>query len=446
MKTVFITSFHSYISRNVLTNSFLETLRASGHELVLVVPAYKVDFFKAQFVASPLIVEGVQTGQVSRTRRGLFFKRFAELSYVSETTWVKLRYKYHHERKVGYAALACLIGVAGSFFFVRRLMRYLDERFAPRSFLNDLFDRYNPDLVFSTDVYNENDVAVLQTARARGINTIAMVRSWDNPSKYLLRVFPQKLIVSSETLKDEVETFHHYPRERMAINGIPHYDRYGAGPTMTREDLCKHFGLSAERKVIFFSPVGDDLIYRNDVDQHVLDTLASLGEQVIVRFPPASAVAIDLNRTYPPHVAFDVPGVSFSRTNFSDREITARSDEMLLNILAHADVVVTGPTSIPLDAAFFDKPVIVTDFYPTMRHPLDGIYEYAYFHFQKLLRETGGVWHVRSLEEFTEALHAYLEDPARDASKRKKIRDLWFSHSTGEAGRQLGEIILRTVS
>lgn len=442
MKTLFVTSFHSYVSRNIHSTDFLVHLKAQRDvRVVMLVPQYKIAFFKECFEGGNVEVVGVKTGVSSRTKTGLFFKRFAELAYVSETNTVKRKYKFYHEKKFRQLLMAWAIGFLGYFHLVRKLVRFLDLHFSPRGLFEPLIDEYKPDCIFVTDVFNENDVSLMQAGKRKGITTVGFVRSWDNPSKYLLRVFPDRLLTGSQTLAEEVAYFHQYPEKNIEAVGNPHYDRYKKGPTEDRATFFNHFSFDPNKQMILFSPVGDDLIAFNDFDEYIMRLLAKEGRQVLVRFPPASAVRMT-DFTAPPHMYIDIPGKAFSSSVFTDREITPEQDASLVNSLYHADLVITGPTSIPLDSAFFDKPTIVADFYPTKRHPYDGIYEYEYFHFKKLMRETGGVAHIQNESDFAPTIAKLLEEPSLMHEGREKIRSLWFSHDDGKAGERLASKIL----
>ena len=74
MKTVFVTSFHPHISRNILSTDALATVQsAPDTRVVLVVPDYKKEYFASRFGGEHVIIEGVPTYQASKTWRGLFF-------------------------------------------------------------------------------------------------------------------------------------------------------------------------------------------------------------------------------------------------------------------------------------------------------------------------------------------------------------------------------------
>lgn len=446
-KTIFLACFHPYVSRNIYATPFLDALKTRGDlALVLLVPEYKAAYFTERFAGGNLTVLGVKTGFVSKTRLGLLFKRFAELAHVSETNTVKHRLKFRHERSYTKLTAALAVGFIGRSHLVRRLVRALDLRLSPRGVFEPLFEAYKPALVFGTDVFSENDVALLEAGRRAGVKTVGFVRSWDNPSKYLLRCFPDRLLVGSREVAREMARFHRYPAGRITAVGNPHYDRYRTGATESRERFCARFSLDPAEPFILFCPVGDDLIRRNDFDGYITQLLADTGRQILVRYPPASAVAME-GFSGAPNVKIDRPGVGFSDALFTDREITREEDERLINSLVYAAVVVTGPTSILLDACFFDRPLIAADFYPGgTRDRLDAIYEYDYYHIRVFFREAPGARLVKSPEELRKAIDEYLADPAKDAGGRAAVRAHWFSGDDGDASARLAREILAEVA
>ena len=107
----------------------------------------------------------------------------------------------------------------------------------------------------------------------------------------------------------------------------------------------------------------------------------------------------------------------------------------------YADVVVTGPTSIALDAMFFDKPAIMADIYPTPRHFFEGVWRYRDNHIKKLAA-CGGVTYADTKEKLLDAIAAYLKNPASGSRGRAAARALWFSHADGRAGERLAHELI----
>ena len=175
-----------------------------------------------------------------------------------------------------------------------------------------------------------------------------------------------------------------------------------------------------------------------------MEILGTVNANVLVRFPPDEDIRlVDFKK--PANMVFDRPGVVFKSGEFGDREMRKGDDERLVNSIFWSDLVITGPTSICLDAAFFDKSVIAVNFYPKHRNFYDSVWSYKCNHIQKLLA-TGGVKYTESKEEFLGAIQAYFKDPKQDAAGRAMIRSLWFSHSDGKAGERVARAVLALIA
>ena len=169
MKTIFITSFHPMISRNILSTNVLRLLQTENDlRIILIVPSYKKEYFQQKFGSANVIVEGAELYQASKYFLGLFFKRMGVYFFNTRTATVRKKYQYYHDKKIMKFAFSIFMGYVGHFFFFRRFMRWLDLRLSPKNFFAELFKAYVPDLIFSTDIQNENDVSVMHDARVRG--------------------------------------------------------------------------------------------------------------------------------------------------------------------------------------------------------------------------------------------------------------------------------------
>ena len=441
MKTIFITSFHGHISRNILATDVVPLLKKHKEiRIVILVPAYKVDYFRNNFAGENVIIEGVNLHQASKTALGLLFKRLGVFLFDSNTTRIKRYYDlYHHKKRLHFLffSAAALIGHS---FLIRKIVRYLDFHFCPKGFFIPLINKYSPAMIFSTDIQNENDVSLMQDARTKGIPILGMVRSWDNMTQRTCRIFPDRLLVGSVTVKDEVLKFHRYSEEKIIIVGNPHYDRYLRAPLTPKEKFFKNLGLNPSRRLIFYNPIGDPIIHFNDADKYIMKILGEIDAQILVRLPTNLPVNLD-NFSTPKNMIIDRPGFSFKKDDMRSQEITKEDDDRLIDSLYYSDVVISGPSTVCLDAALLDKPIITVDFYPTQRHFFDGVYAYQYEHMKKLLA-TQGVHHAQSKEDFLTQINKYINDRELDKEGRKKIRLLWFSHTDGKSSERLVEEIL----
>ncbi len=443
-KTVMIASFHVLVSRNILRTPVLQRLTTAGVRIVILVPDHKIEFFKKEFERPGVIIEGVKGYVFSRTFLGLVFKRLSRSLLDTPTTRVRMRQKlvvFH--RFFYYYFFHLPAHFVGKSAFALRAVRFLDARLRNhKGYFRGLFDVYRPDLVIATDVNNENDVALMQDAREAGIRYVAINRSWDNLTNFLMRILPERLFVQNDILKRQAVRYQGMKPDDVTVVGIPHYDRYMQGPTVERAEFFKKLGLDQKRKLILYVPISDFRIKDNDLDAYVIGLLAAPGFNVLVRVPPAGTMTLS-DFTLPRNVFIDMPGVNFGAKGES--ELSRADDDQLINSLSYADVVVSGPGTMNIDAAVFDKPLVLVDFYPKPRKPLERIVEYQYEHIQPIL-QSGGACVAKSPEELMASVSRYLEDSHLDAAGRARIVDEQAYCLDGHASERLAEAIVAELS
>lgn len=444
MQTIFITSFHAHVSRNILATPVLDILKSKSNlRVVILAPNYKINYFKEKFAGGNVIVEGASPNQASKQSLGLLFKKLGIFLFDSDTTRLKLRYKLYKDKKFFYFIFFFLAGRLGNFFWFRRLIRFFDFHFSPKGFFKEILDKYNPALVFATDIQNENDVSLMQDAKAAGIPILGMVRSWDNMTQRVFRVMPDRLLVGSQEIFNEVKQSHCYPNDQIITSGYPYYDKYLRAPINSKTEFFLRFGLNPNRRLILYIPIGDDIMLKNDVDRYVVGLLGTVDSQVLVRLPTNLNLNLE-NFSIPKNVVFDKPGFGFRDVGALDQEITKEDDERLIDSLFYSDVVVAGPTSVCLDAALLNKPVVAVNFCPTTRTFFEGLYHYEYVHLKKLT-ETGGLYVTKNPNEFFAAIDTLFKNPKLGDEGRKKIKALWFSHADGAVSKRVADEIFKFI-
>ncbi|HEY0221119.1 MAG TPA: CDP-glycerol glycerophosphotransferase family protein, partial [Candidatus Paceibacterota bacterium] len=289
----------------------------------------------------------------------------------------------------------------------------------------DFFKKYNPDLVYVTDVQNELDVELMQNAKFFKTKILAQVRSWDNLTSHgFIRIVPDSLLVQNDTVKKQAVSFHDMPPNRVNVVGYAHYDKYlnQNFSELDKDNFLKTLGFSKDKKTILCTLVGDRYIPKNnDTDLYMLELLSTLPYQIIVRFHPTiSYKQLEGVKPYP-NMVFDKPGFAFREKEDSDKEIREEDDEKLISEIRSSDLVILGPTSVCLDAAFFDKPIIFINFHRTKRNYEDGVVLYDYNHMKYVLK-SGGAIVADSKDKFFEAINYYLNHPEADREGRVKIK------------------------
>ncbi len=450
MKTVFITSFHVLISRNILGTPFFSEL-ADGSELriVLFVPSKKREYFLRAFGRPNVIVVGVDT---RLSRIDVTLRQMALACLASRTARIKTRAEFAATgRRARYLAKLSLEQLLAGRSFARWALKVLDRFLAPHSSFNAYFERYRPSLVFATDIQNEFDLALARGSRRRGISVVGMVRSWDNlTAKGVLRLIPDVLVANTEIVKAEAMRFNAVPAAKIRVVGIPHYDGYASIAPAPREHFFRSLGLDPRRRLALIAPIGDRYICefrqdcRNSTDQHILKTLLDAQErgelpkdlQFLVRLPPADVVNLDGFRP-PSHMVIEQPGVRLGAGGVKELELSPEDDRRLIDSLSHADLVITGPSTMAIDASLFDRPIIIPNFEPEAKPYFQSLARfYDYDHFRPII-ESGGARVARSPGELIETISGYLADPRKDAAGRKRIVEEQCGKTDGRSSARL---------
>lgn len=453
MKTIFLTSFHALISRNILMSGLFTRL-TKNHRVVLLVPAHKVEYFKEHFSGDNVIIEGIST---ELGKHDLLWRRIMLACTPTQDLFIKKRAEFFKDKKLfSYLASVIPAMLVGRMKFVIQLLRTLDYRTANTTRFSELYVRYKPSLIVSTDVQNENDSGLLREAHKRNIRTIGMVRSWDNlTSKGIIRFVPERLIVHNEIIKAEAIRYSFVSPEIISVIGIPHYDRYfeareALRDAHTREEKRSKFfsewHFDAKKKLILFAPFGDRYIRDNQTDIHILETLSGLDANILVRLPPTDTVNFKGFKTQGALVRFYESGKESGKGGKKVNEISDADEKSLVKSLLYADVVVTGQSTIAVDAAAFDKPVVIAAFDHEPRLYWDSVTRYFDYEYYKKFKERSGLKLARSAKELLALVTQYSKDPTLYKPVRERIvRDQLFSFD-GNATERLARIIEESIS
>ena len=427
MKTIAISIPLGYYARNLLRTGMPERLLASDPELqvLLTTPAYQ---------EPPFIEEFSNHGRV----------RMHPLYEVKTTHnfWERILWK------------SCILSMKHRPLFLP-LMRF--NHFCYRLFgskkYDFLFETWKPKLLItaSPGFHSQKDIPLIREAQDHGVKTLCAVFSWDNLTitNGIFPTRPDYLAVWNPMMKEEAVRIHHYDPERVFVVGPTAFDIY-QDPTITlsREVFCKKLGLDPQKKIVTLataSPVVFDHRYLVEMLlRFVRDGVFDFPVNLLCRVHPRDQQ--DLYREFEkdPHIHFDYPG----RLSTSLRWDPDRSEMIhLANTLKHSDVIINIASTITIESAIVDTPVISIGFCTVQKEDFEKkIIRNHYGQHYRYILESGGTWNVRSEEEFIEAINTYLKDPSRDHEARRKMAEKLCYRLDGKATERLAELIERLVN
>ncbi len=310
---------------------------------------------------------------------------------------------------------------------------------------------FQPDLVVATGPHRYEEPAIVAAAKNLDIPVITLITSWDNLSTKNRMVFKYDgYLVWSEHMERELAEL--YPQTR----GLPVY-RVGAPQfdalfderfKISKEEFCAANRLRPDRPIILHT-LGSPNFTPGEVHAayYMAERVArgDLGEaQLLVRPHPLFEVG-DEEKSFAkfgPRVVVQRTGQAFSKTNMRSQNHEQIID--WVNSFRYCDVMVNLFSTVAVDAAILDKPVVNLDYDPGPGQPWQEMIKdvnHVWSHF-KPITESGGMWTVQNNEEMFEAVKGYLADPSLHRARRRWIAEFVAGYIDGRCGERMGEAVL----
>jgi hypothetical protein len=325
--------------------------------------------------------------------------------------------------------------------------------------INSIFDTQSIDLVLlGSPGFELQDAALLHSAVRRRIPVVAAVLSWDNlSSRGIINPQPDKLLVWSDHMKKEAIRLQGIPEYRVVETGAPLYDVF-ANPQRfgSRTENLTDLGLNPGRRVIFYG-TNHAGYFENEVE--VVRQVAEWVEgdaldepcQLWVRLHPQAVsgpykvAAEPYRRLASDRVKIEFPPVRESKLAW---ELPDNDIEHLVRLLRDADVVINTGSTLSIDAAIFDRPVICISYDPGGDLPYGRSVRRYYdsTHMSHVVR-AGAVQLARSSEDLRRQTIAYLKRPNVDREGRRRIVAQQFGRIDGRsAERVVDQVVAAAVN
>lgn len=419
MPHILIEIHEGQIVRNLLENGLLNLLQGQHTKIILVTSAARVASFTAQY-GGPNIE----------------FHDLGLLAHSGLSAWENYEF-----------ALGQRLSLAG----IHGLRRFIWNRLAEpwvaqrtqreRAFL----ESHRPDIVVSTHLSQVYGRGLVAAATQMGIPTVGNLNSWDNAWKGL-KVRPALVTCWSETNKSELCNLASYRPEQVQVIGATAFDVYFAPDAQwNRAQLCAKLGLDAQRPVVLFATLGQ---FKQQIDEtsplEVLMKSIQIGAiprrpQVVVRLHPWSRETYFKSLLKYPDVTISryeryIPGLTWTPT----REETILAG----NLMRHADVVISPGSSMVVEAAIFDTPVVVPIFNEYMPEVFEKYFQQTWIskHFGHIYRNNW-VSIAKQPEEMISAINTALTNPDWYQDGRRQIRENILGPLDGKATERFASAI-----
>lgn len=453
MKTIFITAYNTFISRNLFNTNVLKLLKADAAlRIIIFCPPHKVDLFTELYGDRNIIFEGLDMEPIIRLP---FNKKLYRLSFLLENSqYVKdqrLERYWNNKNFAGHfnflfvTSLSFLLSTIPVF---HRLFRIFDFKFSDCNFLKPYFDKYKPDFLFVSDIFGEIDAWFMKGSKKWNTPVIGMVRSWDNTTtKGLLRLIPERIIVNSSTIKNELIRFHDCISDNIFIAGLPQFDSWLAGPTESREAFFSRIGADPQKSLILFAPAGAIL---SDTDWQLCEMLNEAVKsnrfikpvQFLVRNHPQHPADLSKFSTNSNFI-IETPGFMTKKGDNKNIELKPEDNDHLRNSIYYSDIVMYIATSLGLDSLVYNKPQILISFDGWEKKPyIQSVRRYNKEDCLDNFLKSGGAKLVETKEDWINYINEYLRDPSLDQRGRHQAVIDHMYKLDGRAGERIGNFIM----
>ena len=455
MKTIFLPIYNGIRAKNFFhTDIYPELIKDGNIRLIIAVPSSKIDYYRGIYKESNVVFEPLDI-----TSEPWFGRLIAEIAFnILDTKTIRFKQKLEYWRYGKYGRFfikRTLHILFAKMTFLRNVLRWLDHFVAIHLGVAALLDRHKPDLVVAPDVVFPLDRIFVRTAKQKGYTVVGLTRSWDNlTSKGVIQVLPDKLILHTSRMKQQAVDLVGMPEVDIVVTGPPDYDKYFKPIGISRDEFLQSLGIPSHRRLVLFAPFYDEytgsaLIMLNGLIRGIQDGRLPNDIHFIVRYRPATPEFKDGVIEKSEHITFTKPCEYYFPVNnraiapTKDWEFSPQDADLLVHSIAFSDIVVITYSTLAIDAAACDRPIIGIRFdadpNTPMKNRVTEIHD-AHDHYGEL-EATGGIRLVNTMDEFIEGINFYLSHPDADRAGRKKMLQEQVEFTDARNGKRAAEFI-----
>jgi hypothetical protein len=315
----------------------------------------------------------------------------------------------------------------------------------------ELLAKHDVRVLFCTHQRPPEILPVVLAAKQIGIRTGTFIFSWDNLSTKARIAAPfDDYYVWSDLMRRELLTY--YPeihKSRVHVIGTPQFDPYADLSLLwSRDEFFKRIGADPARPLLCYS--GGDIGTCPEDELHVrviLDEIRSgrikYNPQILLRPMP-----VDDGKRYQslredfPELIYAAPEwVHPQNGNWAQVFPLPADVQFLANLTTHSDVNINVASTMTLDFAIHDRPIVNIAFDvaepPILGVPLAQLY-YRFEHYLPVV-QLGAARIARSREDLVSHVNAYLDDPGLDREARAALVALQVATDVRSSAERLVE-------
>ena len=423
--------------RNIVYSGILKSLAASGIEAHLLMPqcpvlgtALEQEWFASAVACHPLLRPQGRELRGQAFLNGSIQSAFNQLhqieSYPIYRRWLERNDKGLTQLRNN------LIFATGKFARSQANVRQLvkrKERFYRRGRdlepIREQLKQIAPKLIWSTICVSPLEYPYILAAQDLGVPVVTSILSFDNlTSRGWLPAYHHYL-VWNERMAQQLQEFHTgFDFHHITVSGTPQFD-FHVNPAYRweRKQTLATLGINANRR--YFLYAGSAQTLTPDEPKLVAQLAQRMDTQTVFK---DNALVVRLhpldNWKRWERVCEVSKRVVISRpwSATPDQEgwvlSTPEDYARLISTIAHSEACLNIASTMTLDAAVLDRPVIGIDFAQEKDSPQDILYEEYGTHHYKTLVESKGLRVACSWEELFTLMHRAITDSSKDRTER----------------------------
>jgi hypothetical protein len=293
-----------------------------------------------------------------------------------------------------------------------------------------LVAKIQPDLVFNAShIHNLLSLNLMYAVKKLKINTAAFLFSWDNLTSQG-RILPAYDYLYTWNQKIKEDVLRYYPtfnEKNVFVTGTPQFDfHFDKQHIDSKKDLYQFLGIESQKKIVLYST---GMVYYTPKEYvHVQEI-----EKVLKKIDPNLQLVVriyakDDNSVYyqlrEENKNIIIPDHYWELNHLTP---TIKDLKLFNSLLNHCVIGINVASTVSLELAILDKPIINIAYNPPGENVYPNDYEKIYdFDHYKPIVESGAVTLAKSLIDLERQIKKHLEFPETNASKRKILVEDFF--------------------
>jgi len=457
----------------MLYSNIFPTLRKQGYRIVLFLKDNDLEYYREQLGEENIILEPILFEQAYKQLRAGYFQQLLLLvrrcmsgtSKDFENT-TDQAYFYLHEQelsktlkgRIRFQFIKLIAKIGKRLPIMRKIVLELESFLFPGKLYDSYFEKYSPQILITSSIGYMIDPYFMRASKRHNCKIVSIIHSWDNTSTKDYRgADPDHVVVWNEIMKKEVNIFHDIPKERIFVGGIAHWDFYfdGSYTPKSKKHFLQFHGFPKDRKILFYGTSAFINFPRTfDAIEKILEKIKNnefnQPVQLLVRLHPAylhrkknkeiQVIAEFQTRMDSLKYKFgDLVSFNFPMMRLLNDDIDMPVEDMynLADILHNSDVLLTEYSTLMIEGAVFDLPIINVAMYNYRDTDKPASYFETYTHVNRILK-IGACKNAYTIEQLIGYINDALSNPDINEKERKRLVRQEITTNKGLAGESIG--------